>query len=146
MNTTAYNYFKKYIKNHKMRFTKQREAILKAFLSKGGHLGIDELYVQLRRKHPTLGYTTVYRTLKLLNQAHVASEVNFTGKRKRYERQLSGAHHDHFICLRCNKVIEFFDPVIEKRQIDLCRRRKFKSQSHMLQIFGICKDCNGKKN
>jgi len=146
MNTTAFNYFKKYIKKHKLRFTKQREVILKAFLEKGGHLGIDELYYQLRRQHHNLGYTTVYRTLKLLNEAHVVSEVNFSGRRRRYERQLSTSHHDHFVCLKCNKVIEFFDPVIEKRQAELCRKRKFKSQSHKLEIFGLCKECSREKS
>ena len=146
MNTTAYKYFKKYIKDHQLRFTRQREIILNAFLEKGGHLGIDELYYQLRRKHPTLGYTTVYRTLKLLNEAQVASEVNFTGRRKRYERQLSSSHHDHFICLKCNKAIDFFDPIIEKRQAELCRKKKFKSQSHLLQIFGLCQECSRAKS
>ncbi|MBU0502589.1 MAG: transcriptional repressor [Candidatus Margulisbacteria bacterium] len=145
MDATPYNYFKEYLKKNKLRFTKQREIVLKAFLQKGGHLGIEELYSELRKKNPGIGHTTVYRTLKLLNKAQVASEISFTGRRKRYEPQLSGTHHDHFVCRICGRVIEFYDPVLEKRQGEICKKRKFKEEGHMMQIFGVCRVCNEKK-
>jgi Fur family ferric uptake transcriptional regulator len=71
----------------------------------------------------------------------MASEINFAGKRKRFEHAFEQPHHDHFICDVCGRIIEFVDPEIEKKQEMLCRKYKFRGKRHLLQIFGICKVC-----
>lgn len=136
-----FDYFKRYLKQEKLKLTRQRTAIAQMFLAKKGHICIDELYYTLRKKYPQIGHTTVYRTIKLLKNAKIAAEVNFTGKRKRFEQALDRKHHDHFICQKCGKVIEFFDPELEEKQEKLCKKYKFKSDRHQMQIFGICAKC-----
>lgn len=140
----AIQHFKKTLREKKQRVTKQRIMIAELFLASGGHKCVDELYYSLRRKFPTVGYTTVYRTLKLLKNAGMASEVNFTGKRKRFEHSFERPHHDHLICVKCGNIIEFFDPEIEKKQEILCKKYKFKGEGHQMQISGICRVCQKK--
>lgn len=137
----AIQYFKNYLIKNQLRFTKQRQVILKLFLEKEGHFCVDELYYVLRRKFPQIGYTTVYRTLKLLNKAELARELDFYGKTRKYEHQFDQPHHDHLICVRCGNQIEVFDKKIEDLQIKLTRQYHFKPINHRLDIFGYCKEC-----
>ena len=139
-----FNYFKNYLKQNELRLTKQREAIVKLFLAKKGHLGADEFYYALRKKYPRIGYTTVYRTFKLLKDAELAAEVNFVGKRKRFEHKLDQPHHAHLVCQQCGRVIEFTDPELEAKQEKLCRRYGFKSEKQSMKIFGTCPACQRK--
>lgn len=140
----AFKYFTEFIKQKGMRLTSQREVIVKMFLAKKGHLCVDELYYALRKKYPRIGYVTVYRTLKLLKEAKMVSEVNFIGKRKRFEQKLGHPHHAHLICQTCGKVIEFMDPALEKRQEELCKKYKFSNEKSM-KIFGVCEPCQRKE-
>jgi Fur family ferric uptake transcriptional regulator len=140
----AFEHFKEFIKQKGLRLTGQREAIVKMFLAKKGHLCVDELYYALRKKDPHIGYVTVYRTLKLLKEAKMASEVNFIGKKKRFEQKLGHPAHAHLICLACGKVIEFTDPGLEKRQEELCKKYKFRNEKSM-KIFGVCEPCQKKE-
>ena len=140
----ALRYFKEFLREKTFRLTKQREAIAAMFLVKEGHICTDELYYLVRKKHPRVGYSTVYRTIKLLKNARMAAEVNFIGKRKKFEHLFEHPHHDHFICDECGKVIEFIDPQIEARREALCRKYKFKGKRHLTQIFGICRSCQKK--
>ncbi|MFH1826677.1 MAG: Fur family transcriptional regulator [bacterium] len=134
-------YYRNYLKQKGLRQTKQREIITRAFLLKKGHICVDELYYQLRKKFSRLGHTTVFRTLKLLKQAQIAGEVNFTGKRRRFEPTINQTHHDHLVCTKCGKVAEFFDSEIEKRQEKLCKKYKFYGSHHLMEIFGLCRRC-----
>ena len=140
----AFNYFKDYLTQRGFRLTKQRVAIVEMFLMKEGHLCIDELYYKLRKKYPRIGYTTVYRTFKLLKSASLVSEVNFSGKRKRFEHAFGRPHHDHLICEKCGRVIEFVDSEIEERQDIICKKYGFKGEKHLMEIFGKCRKCQGK--
>ena len=94
-----------YLDDHKLKHTRQREAILDVFLSTSGHISSDELYQRVRELHPSIGYTTVYRTMKLLCDAGLAVERNFEDGVTRYE--IPHEHHDHLVCVRCGRIIEF---------------------------------------
>ncbi len=133
--------FLNYLKEKGFKKTPQRQAILEGFLGLKGHVATDELYRSVIKKHPNIGYSTVFRSLKLLKEAKIASEVNFTGKRKRFEKGFARGHHDHLICLNCGKTIEVFDPKIEKLQDVLAKHHNFKPARHRLEIFGLCKNC-----
>lgn len=140
MNTTE-RYFKEFLKERRLKWTSQRKAILDMFLATKGHISTDELYYSLRKKYRRIGYSTVFRTLKLIKEAKLASEVNFTGKRKRFEHK---EHHDHLICLKCARTMEFLDKRIESLQNQIVSKFKFKPISHRLEIFGYCKKCGEK--
>lgn len=137
----AVNYFKQMLRREKMRFTRQREAIVRHFLSSEGHLCVDELFRVLKKKYRSIGYATVCRTVKLLKSTKLATEVNFTGKRRRFEHAFEHTHHDHFICEMCGRVKEIRDKEFEKQQLALCRKYGFSGEKHMLQISGTCKRC-----
>jgi len=140
----AFKYFENFIKQNGMRLTRQREAIVNLFLAKEGHLCIDELYYTLRKKYPRIGYTTVYRTLNLLKKAEMALEVNFIGKRKRFEHKYQHPHHVHLVCQTCGRVVEFIDSDLEEKQKLLCRKHNFKSENQTMKIFGTCRACQRK--
>jgi Fur family ferric uptake transcriptional regulator len=103
----------RFLEEHSLKHTKQREAILDVFLEVEGHVTSDDLYQRVRAVHPQIGYTTVYRTMKLLCDAGLAHEHNFDGL-TRYE--IAHEHHDHLVCVRCGKIIEFECEMIESAQ------------------------------
>ena len=130
-----------FIRRKGLRFTPQREKILKTFLSSEGHLSVEELFNLSKKQDATIGYTTVYRTMKLFEEAGLAEKLDFGDGLPRYEHKYGHKHHDHFICIKCGKCLEAMSPKIEKSQEALAKKYGFKTIWHKLQIFGICKKC-----
>ncbi|MEE2678820.1 MAG: transcriptional repressor [Myxococcota bacterium] len=129
----------RYLEEHNLKHTKQREAILEVFLSLKGHVTGEELYGKVREAHPQVGYTTVYRTLKLLCAAGLANESHFDGGITRYEIQHE--HHDHLVCTRCGKIIEFDCEMIETAQERIAKEHGFRVLRHRHELYGHCADC-----
>jgi len=128
-----------YLEDHNLKSTKQREAILDVFLKASGHVTSDDLYQQVRELHPNIGYTTVYRTMKLLCDAGLAAERHFDDGITRYE--IAHEHHDHLVCTRCGKIIEFECQMIEDTQNEIAARYGFRVLRHRHELYGHCKDC-----
>ncbi|MEW6170886.1 MAG: Fur family transcriptional regulator, partial [Candidatus Omnitrophota bacterium] len=133
-----------FIKRRGLRYTSQREKVLDIFLSKEGHISLEELYKLVREKYPDIGYTTVYRTMKLLCECGLCQDLDLGDDVSRYEHKYAHQHHDHLICIKCNKVIEVVKQQIEKLQDDLAKKHGFLPVKHKLQIFGVCKKCLNK--
>ncbi len=127
-----------YLDEHNLKHTKQRDKILEAFLSATGHVTSEEIHQLLRAEHPNIGFTTVYRTMKLLVDANLAQERNFDGV-TRYETEHE--HHDHLICVRCGKIIEFECEPIEEAQARIADQYKFRLLRHRHELYGHCEDC-----
>ena len=125
--------------------TGQRDLILSVFLQTEGHLSAEDLYQQVKSKDPTVGFTTVYRTLKLLGECGLAREERLGDGRRRYEHQFNHQHHDHLICTDCGELIEFYSEVIEKKQDEIAATYGFQPTHHSLRIFGICQACRQKR-
>ena len=130
-----------YIVQNKLKITKQRRAVLNAFTECENHVSAEELYNLVTATEPKVGLATVYRTLALLTQSGLASELDFGDGQKRYEHKYMHSHHDHMICTECGKIIEFVNAEIEDMQDEICKKYKFKLIRHIHQLFGICKDC-----
>ncbi len=128
----------RYLEEHSLKHTKQREAILDVFLSVTGHITGEELYRKVRELHPGIGYTTVYRTMKLLVEAGLAHEHNFDGT-ARYE--IAHEHHDHLVCTRCGKIVEFECELIESAQDRIAAQYGFRVLRHRHELYGHCSDC-----
>lgn len=124
--------------------TSQRELILDVFLKSEGHLSAEDLYNLVKIEDPNVGFTTVYRTLKLLAECGLAREERLGDGRKRYEHNYNHDHHDHLICTDCGHLIEFYSEVIEKKQDEIAAQYKFQPTHHSLRIFGLCSDCRSK--
>ncbi len=130
-----------YITQHNLKITKQRRAVLEAFLGSEEHVSAEELYKIVSAKEPKIGLATVYRTLALLTESGLAAELDFGDGQKRYELNFEHEHHDHMICTQCGKIIEFNHPLIEKLQEDVAQEHGFEMTAHKLDMFGICKNC-----
>ncbi len=129
----------RYLEDHNLKQTKQRDAILEVFLNAKGHITSDELFQKVRDDHPNIGFTTVYRTLKLLCDAGLAIERNFEDGVTRYE--IEQEHHDHLVCTRCGKIIEFECAMIESTQNRIAERYGFRILRHRHELYGHCSDC-----
>ena len=129
----------RYLGEHGLKRTRQREAILDVFLSAGGHLSGEELHQAVRELHSRIGYTTVYRTMKLLCEAGLASERHFDDGMTRYE--IEHEHHDHLVCVKCGKIIEFECEAIEASQNEVAERHGFQILRHRHELYGHCAAC-----
>ncbi|MBP1699843.1 MAG: fur [Deltaproteobacteria bacterium] len=139
------NLFKTRIYKEGLKATKQREEVLNTLLNSSGHKSLAQIYTQVAKANPKIGYTTVYRTLKLLTRLGLATQRKFADGETRYEPASEGRHHDHLICLDCGKIIEFEDPTLEALQIRIAQRHQFKISHHRMELYGRCEECHRKK-
>jgi Fur family ferric uptake transcriptional regulator len=130
-----------YITQNQLKITRQRRAVLKAFTECENHVSAEELYNMVSSAESKIGLATVYRTLALLTESGLASELDFGDGQKRYEHRYMHSHHDHMICTECGKIIEFNHPLIEKFQEEVAADNKFTITSHKLDLFGLCNEC-----
>src|SRR5579872_6927260 len=98
----------RHLKRVGLKQTAQRDATLQAFLATREHLSISELHRRVQEKDSRIGFTTVYRTLKLLSECGLASEVAFHDGVARYEHQYNRRSHYHMVCTNCGSSVEFF--------------------------------------
>lgn len=132
-----------YLRRKKLKTTQQREAIVDAFLQSTGHIGLEELLTSARRKNPGVGLATVYRTVKLLEEAGLAESRQFGSGQTLYEVSVSRAHHDHIICRACHFIVEFESDEIEAIQTAIARRHGFAIVQHRHEIFALCDKAQG---
>ena len=136
-----------YLSQHGLKATRQRDAILDVFLESKEHLTAEQVYHLVRGKFPKIGYATVYRTLKLLADCGLAYARNFGDGATRFEAiQEDGEHHDHMICIRCQKIIEFENDKIEELQSLVAAEHKFKITWHKMEFYGLCEECQKKES
>ncbi|TNF44155.1 MAG: transcriptional repressor [Epsilonproteobacteria bacterium] len=134
--------FQTLLKENALKFTKQRELVLKFLYENDGHFTPEDIYTLLKEQYPdvNIGIATVYRTLTLLETSQIASSISFGVQGKKYELGLK-KHHDHLICTNCGDIIEFFDETIEKRQEEIAKKFNFQMTDHTMKIIGLCAKC-----
>lgn len=130
---------------HKARFglksSNKRSFIIDYFLEADRHFTVEELYDEIKQKKPEISYSTVYRALKLLAECELAGQCTFGDSASRYEPIHQYEHHDHLICRRCGRIIEFENDKIERLQKDVARRYGFHVSAHKLELYGMCRKC-----
>lgn len=104
------------------------------------HITAEEVYNQLTQAGEDVGLATVYRVLTQFEAAGLVARHNFEGGRSIFEID-QGEHHDHLVCVQCNRVEEFIDEVIEERQEKIANKAHFKMTDHSLTIYGLCQVC-----
>jgi Fur family ferric uptake transcriptional regulator len=129
----------RYLEEHQLKHTKQREAILDVFLGITGHISSDELYQRVKSRHPHIGFTTVYRTMKIFCEAGLAVERAFEDGVTRYE--IPHEHHDHLVCVRCGRIVEFECSMIESAQDRIAKEYGFRLLRHRHELYGHCSAC-----
>jgi Fur family ferric uptake transcriptional regulator len=134
--------FRRALKGKGLKSTAQRDDITRVFFASQRHMSIDELYREVRKINPSVGYATVYRTIKLLKECELAEERHFADGQTRYENAEHGQeHHDHMICDRCGRIVEFSDDALEDLQEEIATRLGFVLARHRLELYGICREC-----
>jgi Fur family ferric uptake transcriptional regulator len=133
--------FKKFITDKGLKLTKERKEILNEILRTKGHFDPDELFIKLKNRGSKVSRASIYRTLPLLIESGLIEEVEKIDKRAHYEKISMDSHHDHMICIKCGKVIEFYSETLEMLQDEICKNERFKGIRHTLEILGHCKRC-----
>ena len=130
-----------YLRAHDLKLTRQRRQALEAVLGLHSHFTAEELQEHLARRGTPVSKATVYRTLALLVESGHLETRDFGRGALLYEQVQGHTHHDHIVCLDCGKIVEFHNAQIEEIQKRVARRKGFKIESHVLKIYGRCRDC-----
>ncbi len=119
-----------------MRMTDQRRVIARVLSDAQDHPDVEALHRRAHAVDPRISIATVYRTVRLFEEAGIISRLDFRDGRSRYE-ETSEAHHDHLIDMTTGKVIEFVDPEIEALQEAIARRLGYRLVDHRLELYGL---------
>lgn len=130
------------IKEAGLKVTRPREKILAVLeRSERRHLSAEDVYKELLSNDEEIGLATVYRVLTQFEGAGLVCRRHFEGGQSVFELN-SGTHHDHLICIKCGRVLEFVDALIEERQRVIASEKGFRIEDHSLVIYGVCGDCD----
>ena len=103
------------------------------------HISAEDVYKLLLEQQEEIGLATVYRVLNQFDDAGIVTRHHFEGGKSVFELAHK-KHHDHLVCLKCGKVVEFEDDVIEQRQSDIAKSHKITLTNHSLYLYGECED------
>ncbi len=134
------------LSERKYKMTPQRKEILQIFIEsgEGSHLSAEEVHELLRQKDFDFGLATVYRNVELLNELGILNKVDFGDGRTRYEISAANPElhqHHHLICLKCKKIIEFEDDLLDDLENLIAQKSDFQIVNHEVKFFGYCSDC-----
>lgn len=124
-----------------LKYTFERKRIFDEVSHCKAHFDADSLYDRFRKKGLRISRDTVYRTIPLLLESGVIQKSVGQGHRDFYERTDAKGHHDHMVCVRCAKFIEFQCEEIEKLQDKICEQYGFQLTFHDHRLFGVCQQC-----
>ena len=122
--------------NKGVKLTEQRKIIAKIMSNAQDHPDVDELYNRASKIDSKISIATVYRTVKLFEEAGIVAKHDFKGGKARYE-ELNEGHHDHLIDIKTGEIIEFVDDEIEKLQQKVAEKYGYKLVDHKLELYGI---------
>lgn len=119
-----------------LRMTDQRRVIARVLSTSNDHPDVEELHRRAAAIDKGISIATVYRTVRLLEEAGILERHDFRDGRSRYEETPDG-HHDHLIDMKTGKVLEFIDPEIERLQEEIARRMGYRLVDHRLELYGV---------
>ncbi|AJC48491.1 transcriptional repressor [Allofrancisella guangzhouensis] len=132
------------LKEFGFKITQPRLEILKLFEeNKDKHLSPDDVFSKLKSQGSSIGIATVYRVLGQFETSGIINRLKFDNEQVMYELN-QGDHHDHIICIKCNKIQEFYSEEIEKFQKQIVESLGAEIIDHNLNIYVKCKSCRGK--
>ena len=121
-----------------VKLTDQRKIIAKVMSVSNDHPDVDELYKRVSKIDAKISIATVYRTVKLFEEAGILAKHDFKGGKARYE-EISESHHDHLIDIKTGEIIEFVDEEIEKLQKKVAEKYGYDLADHKLELYGVKK-------
>lgn len=133
--------FRGYLRDHGLPVTRQRDVIAETLVRATDHPSVESLQRALRASGARIGTATVYRTLELMVGAGIARAHDFGEGVRRYEAVAAGEQHEHLVCRRCGRVVEFANERLERMLPTLADEYGFQHQQHRVEIYGICQNC-----
>lgn len=133
--------FRTYLRARGHPVTPQRIRVAETLFGTHQHISAEEILDRLRAGRRAVGKATVYRTLELLREAGLIREHDFGDGFKRYEPWPTRPHHEHLVCIRCGKVIEFESGEIERVEREVAALHRFRPTHHKVEIYGVCEEC-----
>jgi Fur family transcriptional regulator, ferric uptake regulator len=133
--------YREFLLKHNLKSTKQRRLIFESFLKLKGHITSEAFCTVIKKIDISIGQATVYRMLKLLSDSGIARKLEMGNGVPVYELGVGKKHHDHLICEKCYKTVEFHDETLEKLQLKLAESHNFTLTGHKMFLYGICSQC-----
>lgn len=141
-------------RNCGFRVTMGRQIILDALANADKHLSAEDIYLRVHPRYPSIGLTTIYRTLEILVNMGLVFKFDFGDGRARYELiegpHGSRGHHHHLICVECGRIIDYSEALQEEKifvrgvEDKLSKKYNFDIRNHIIQFYGVCGQCRKK--
>lgn len=138
---TAENVFREYLRDRGLKYTAERQAILRAVMKNDEHFEAEQLLLDMRQSGHRVGKATIYRSLKILVACGIVKEVHFSNKQIHYEHTYGQDPHDHMVCRRCGRIIEFDAADVTRLRTLIAADHRFHALSHRFAIMGLCEAC-----
>lgn len=135
--------FRAYLHDRGLKYTPERRMLLHEVLSTPQHFEAEQLLIAMRQADKRVAKATIYRTLPLLADCGIIKQVQFGDNLARYEPILGQAPHDHMVCRKCRRIIEFDSSEVASLRDAIAARHGFLPSSHRFQITGLCGECAG---
>jgi Fur family transcriptional regulator, ferric uptake regulator len=132
---------KAFLRARGLRMTGEREALVRAALGRRRHFTLEELVEEVVQGDTRASRATVYRGLPILIEAGILQPVLVSDEPRRFELAFGRRHHDHLMCRRCGRVVEFRSSAIEDLQLKVAARHGFRLTSHLHELVGDCTVC-----
>ncbi|HET8623519.1 MAG TPA: Fur family transcriptional regulator [Gemmatimonadales bacterium] len=133
--------FRQHLREQHLPVTRQRDRIAQAVLLSDEHLSVDTIQRRLHEQGERVGLATIYRTLEVLVGSGLVRAHDFGEGFKRYEPMAQQSGHEHLICVRCGRVVEFQNERLERMLPIIADEHAFQHQRHRVEIHGVCPDC-----
>ncbi len=133
--------FRRHLRDHRLPITRQRDLVAETVLLSDEHLSVETIEKRLKERGERVGTATIYRTLDVLVESGLVRAHDFGEGFKRFEPMPQQAHHEHLICVRCGKVVEFANERLERMLPIIADEHAFQHQRHRVEIYGLCQEC-----
>jgi Fur family ferric uptake transcriptional regulator len=138
--------FRDYLERHNLRYTSEREAIIKEIFTIHDHFDVDSLFMIMKEKNIQVSRASIYRILPLLIEAGLVEEIYFEDGHMHYEHVYGHDHHCHLRCMQCGKVEEFVDKRLDEIEKDIASDFGYRIINHRLEVRGLCPECGSRQD